>query len=294
MKKYLIIILLIPFLNVVADVPMTLSHQGRLYDADGEIVPDGEYTITVNIYDSIEPDAVAVSTYSQAVFVSNGIFNIQFGGDDLPGFDGQYFVGISVDGGEELGPKIPLNSVPTSIHSSTSDHSKMADRATIADDISKQLIPVGTIFIFAGISENIPEGWMKCDGTALNSTEFEKLHNVLGKAWGDGSDDETEETDFNLPDLRGMFLRGVDEGAGNDPDANFRQSSAPGGNTGDFVGTTQSHSTVKGGGDDFEISGSFETVESIDDTFLSKKIVTPPGTETRPINASVYYIIKVQ
>ena len=41
------------------------------------------------------------------------------------------------------------------------------------------------------------------------------------------------------PDLRGRFVRGVDSGAGQDPDAAKRTASALGGNTGDRVGSFQ-------------------------------------------------------
>src|SRR5262249_41030358 len=52
---------------------------------------------------------------------------------------------------------------------------------------------------------------------------------------GDGT------TTFNLPDLRGRFLRGTDAGAKHDPDAATRTASGTGGATGDAVGSLQGH-----------------------------------------------------
>ena len=57
---------------------------------------------------------------------------------------------------------------------------------------------------------------------------------AIGKAWGSATT-----FTFTVPDLRGRFLRGVDGGAGNDPDRNSRGAINPGGNTGDNVGSLQ-------------------------------------------------------
>jgi len=42
-----------------------------------------------------------------------------------------------------------------------------------------------------------------------------------------------------VPDLRGVFLRGVDSSRGQDPDANSRIAAYPGGSTGSVVGSYQ-------------------------------------------------------
>ena len=60
---------------------------------------------------------------------------------------------------------------------------------------------------------NIPNGWMKCDGRALSRTLFVELFNKIGTAFGAGDGIST----FNIPDLRGRFIRGLDDGIGIDP-----------------------------------------------------------------------------
>lgn len=100
-------------------------------------------------------------------------------------------------------------------------------------------VPVGSMIIFAGPKANIPAGWLACDGASVNSTDYPKLHGVLGTSWGDGSNGSG---DFNLPDMRGLFPRGVDDGAGRDNDAGTRTAINTGGNTGstsDKVGSYQ-------------------------------------------------------
>lgn len=56
-----------------------------------------------------------------------------------------------------------------------------------------------------GISEKklIGMGWLVCDGRPLPKNKYLELYNMLGDLYG--SDNDT----FNLPDYRGMFLRGI-------------------------------------------------------------------------------------
>lgn len=94
----------------------------------------------------------------------------------------------------------------------------------------------GEIRMFAGPEENIPEGWLLCDGDLIDKNEYNELFVVLGNAWGDGNGDLSK---FRLPDLRGTFVRGVDSGSGKDPDSGNRQSRYSGGNAGNNIGSFQ-------------------------------------------------------
>lgn len=99
------------------------------------------------------------------------------------------------------------------------------------------LFPAGVIVPFAGEVENIPSGWMLCDGSEVSRSGFPQLYNAIGVCWGIGDGSTT----FNLPDLRGMFLRGVSGDSGNDVDAEGRiVLNDNGGNTGNHVGSYQS------------------------------------------------------
>ena len=75
------------------------------------------------------------------------------------------------------------------------------------------IMPIGTILSFAGRGDTVPEGWLLCDGRAMQAADYEDLYQVIGIIYGDGSTDTRVEAiingDFNLPDLRGMFMRGV-------------------------------------------------------------------------------------
>ena len=94
-------------------------------------------------------------------------------------------------------------------------------------------INIGSIQPFAG--DVVPDNYMKCDGTIISRNEYPELFEIIGTAWGHGDGSTT----FHLPDLRGRMMRGVDEGAGNDPEARDRIPTNSGGNTGDKVGSLQ-------------------------------------------------------
>jgi len=100
-------------------------------------------------------------------------------------------------------------------------------------------LPPGMIVPYGGVSSNVPVGWLFCDGSAVNRAQYANLFAVLGTSYGEGDGSST----FNLPDMRGMFMRGVDNGSGNDPEAGSRIASNNGGNTGDNVGSLQTNAT---------------------------------------------------
>lgn len=101
----------------------------------------------------------------------------------------------------------------------------------------KDANPVGTIIAFP--IETVPNGYLECNGQAVSRTTYANLFSVIGTRYGNGDGTTT----FNLPDYRGQFLRGYDNGAGIDPDATTRTDSGNG-TTGDAVGTKQNNQVV--------------------------------------------------
>ena len=82
--------------------------------------------------------------------------------------------------------------------------------AQVLDDIKKTLVPVGTIIVSA--SKTAPDGYMLCNGAAISRTAYADLFTAIGTAFGAGDGSKT----FNVPDLRGEFPRGWDNGRGAD------------------------------------------------------------------------------
>lgn len=97
----------------------------------------------------------------------------------------------------------------------------------------KSPFPAGMIKILAG--DKVPDGWAECDGREVKREDNKELFAAIATKWGSGDGTTT----FNIPDLRGRFLRGWDHGAGLDPDAAARTEIKPGGAVGDSVGSAQ-------------------------------------------------------
>lgn len=62
---------------------------------------------------------------------------------------------------------------------------------------------VGIIVPYTGLDE--PNGWLTCDGRAVSRTRYTKLFARISDQFGAGDGSTT----FNLPDLRGLTIMGV-------------------------------------------------------------------------------------
>ena len=78
-----------------------------------------------------------------------------------------------------------------------------------------------------------PAGALECNGASVAAATYPNLFAAIGYQYGGASGV------FNLPDYRGMFMRGWDHGAGVDPDRSSRTTRGDG-TVGDNVGTRQS------------------------------------------------------
>lgn len=65
-------------------------------------------------------------------------------------------------------------------------------------------LPVGTIIPYAGTT--IPSNYMKCEGQALSRIEYDILFSAIGTTYGEGDGSTT----FNLPNLKGRVITGID------------------------------------------------------------------------------------
>lgn len=71
-------------------------------------------------------------------------------------------------------------------------------------------VPAGIVAHFA--NSTAPAGWLKANGAAVSRTAYAALFAAIGTTYGVGDGATT----FNLPDLRGVFLRSLDDGRGID------------------------------------------------------------------------------
>lgn len=70
------------------------------------------------------------------------------------------------------------------------------------------LLPVGLIMPYAGTE--IPNGWLRCDGSEISKAQYARLFESIGDTYGMPGN----ANNFVLPDLRGRTLIGTGEGSG--------------------------------------------------------------------------------
>ena len=155
---------------------------------------------------------------------------------------------------------------------------------------------IGSIAPFA--MATAPSGWLVCNGAEYAIADYGDLYGAISTTWGaltDGSG-SSGTTHFVVPDLRGEFLRGFDNGAGRDPDSSSRFG-------GDAVGSQQPHAFESHGHnimgadstaipDWFGGSGANYGMVTSGGFLYGSYVKNTGGSETRPRNLNVQYCIK--
>lgn len=145
--------------------------------------------------------------------------------------------------------------------------------AAIDAMITARLSFIGTVQFFAMSAP--PTGWLKCNGSAVSRTVYAALFSSIGTVYGVGNGTST----FNLPDLRGEFLRGWDDGRGVDSGRVLGSSQAD-----DF----KSHTHTYNGDTLVGLGGTGTNVYA---NFTGPTSATG-GAETRPRNVALLVCIK--
>ena len=165
---------------------------------------------------------------------------------------------------------------------------------------SQTPLPAGVIVAY-GTDAAAPLGWLLCNGATYKRTAYPALFAAIGTKWGTSVAADS----FKVPDTRGQFLRGWDDGRNLDKSRKFatdQQSAAP---------------NIKG--DLLEYNGDFNHIDCASGAFSikstsnwvtegggkrtttkklsmsatkSSSVYTDGITEVRPTNIAVQYIIK--
>lgn len=145
-------------------------------------------------------------------------------------------------------------------------------------NLATSLVPAGAVFWFA--ADSPPTGYLECDGSAVSRSTYAALFAVVGTTFGVGDGSTT----FALPDLRGEFVRGWDNGRGVDSGRSFGSSQA-----GEFEAHTHQVEYQNGGVD----AGAQTTrVSAVGAGGLFADSESTGGTETRPRNIALLPCIK--
>jgi len=104
------------------------------------------------------------------------------------------------------------NAVDTNLYRSAADTLKtddtlVANRLDIGSN-TYAFAPVGAVMPYAG--STAPNGWLLCFGQAVSRTTYSALWSLLSTTYGAGDGVTT----FNLPDLRGRVVAGLDNMGG--------------------------------------------------------------------------------
>jgi microcystin-dependent protein len=150
----------------------------------------------------------------------------------------------------------------------------------IKEMFGRSQVPAGTVQAYAGATA--PEGYVICDGSQLNRSLYSELFSIIGVTYGIGNGTTT----FNLPDLRAEFIRGLDGGRGID--------------SGRALGSAQTqaiqshdHSIWRGFNTATVLtSGADSTFGPNDSGDVEVKTTLTGGSETRPRNVAMNFIIK--
>ena len=172
------------------------------------------------------------------------------------------------------------------------------------------LLPPGMLTPYAGATE--PAGWLFCDGDTIGNTasgathagaQYAALFAVVVGAWGNvGTEDFADDDTVILPDTRGRFLRDLDKGkaldsgrvlgtdqadlyASHTHPQNMGFSPNTGGSAAHGAITTVSGSGYNAPTNVTSTAGDFATRISTD--------ASGSGSDTRPLNVAVNYIIKI-
>ena len=172
-------------------------------------------------------------------------------------------------------------------------------------------VPTGAVFCVAVAT--IPTGYLECNGAAVNRTTYAALFSFIGTQYGAGNGSST----FNLPDLRGEFVRGFDNGKGVDSGRSIGSNQSGQNLSHDHDADASATSNVSDpghrhpsrgygndddGGNQYTGSGNNDVrSNAIEDattgisvaTNVSIDVDNDGGNEARPRNVAMMYIIKI-
>lgn len=190
MKKFLFLFVLLISITVKGQVSVAsggISIQGVARDSNGNVFANiDDFLVNIYLYyidsNNLRTPLSAISRIDEPLSTDqNGVFSYVF---DVPSAYFRYFEQHSlyilvgrggVTNPQEVFVDQKLSAVPYAIYAHNG-------------------APTGIILPFTGNTNDVPPGWVLCDGSALpSSVVYDDLRGIVGA---------------NTPDLRGVFLRG--------------------------------------------------------------------------------------
>jgi len=296
MKRNIVFLFCLTLFSTGIFAQSGFSYQAVIRQADGTIRANETLNLTAEL---LQSDAAVYTETHVAKTNEFGAFTIIIG-DGATGDTYSPSIFLNTDSTSAVQTVLKITEEGGNVLSETNIMGvPFAEVAKVALTAHTEF-PVGVIMPFAGPAEKIPAGWMICNGDTLSKAEYPELFDVIGINWG-----EPTLSAFNLPDLRGVFLRGVNGPVDDDfkdPDTDGRIARNSGGAIGNNPGSYQvddfeehNHDWANSyEGDDSGFGGSYNEWTHAPGPRLGdlSPVMKRGGNETRPANAYVNYIIK--
>lgn len=282
---------------LVAQTPSLFNYQAVVRDVNFHAIPNTAVAIRFQVYNQLVGGTIVYQEDFSTTTSGFGVVNLQIGKAPTLGdlkllnwSSSSFFVNIQMGNGgtyTDISPnRTQLVSVPYALHASK------ADTALV---LATGGIPPGSIMAWGGVTA--PAGWLLCDGVSYNNVDYPNLFAAIGKNFGGTG------STFNVPDVRGRFLRGVNGSktvaSGGDPDLSSRTpngnglTNEPGSYQGSqFASHTHTEHFTGGNNTGTTINVGQHGVNNSAGVLPGVQTEPTGGAETRPKNIYVNYIIK--
>lgn len=218
--------------------------------------------------------------------------------------DSEETVSIAIRTSEDDQSWIQLRSQEENERAALDDLDERLTRLTNTVETTTQA-PIGSVVAFAGPAENIPEGWMLCDGQQVSKGDqaYSGLYEAIGFTYGGSK----KEGFLQLPNYQGYFLRGADSAGTIDADGKRTVGSMQGSSTklpnNPFVTAkdgqhqhqythTPVHRDIGDRDDYWHLGSNPHAATTSGDASHTHTVKDGGDPETRPVNIAVHWIIK--
>ncbi|KWO62546.1 tail fiber protein [Burkholderia territorii] len=178
-----------------------LSAVARWTQAGGSFVYDPAFAANTNL--GGYPKGAVLLRADLAGFWFNTADNNTTNPDATDG-SARGWVALNADWNATVGPGRILNRPNLAAVATSGSYTDLIN-------VPSSFVPAGTLLPFAGAA--VPAGFLLANGAAVSRKTYAALFAQIGGIYGAGDGAST----FNLPDTRGVGLRGLDNGRGLDP-----------------------------------------------------------------------------
>ena len=227
MKKLILFIFSIILIFSIANAQDGINYQGAATDVNGDELTNQNITIRASVLSGSANGNLEWEETHSTTTDQFGLFNVVIGQgtnttngatatfDDMDWGSVNHYLKIEMDatGGTNYAMigTTQMMSVPYALYAKSAgiDSTMLANMiANAVSNSSGSSVPTGIVQAYSGTTS--PTGWLLCDGSAVSRTSYPDLFTLIDTTYGQGDGSTT----FNLPDLRGRTIIGLDNMGG--------------------------------------------------------------------------------